>query len=291
MPQVTRSPAKKRITIAAALAVLPVLALEGTAFAGHHFMTANVDEYNQAINSYGYRYDGGAIGFVFDARQNAAAGVCNRSYEVNGTYKVMDGTGHWLVDDSGCVPGGAAPLYRLYKPGVDDHFYTMNLDEKQRAISQLGYVDEGVLGFAYPPRGAAHDCRSWINVVPLYRTYVGGESDHYYATTYAEQQAAVHNAGMNDEGIAACLPRTQIAGTVPIYRAFNDYCSSCSGSSFWSDALNDLASVWNGLESGVKSVVVSGEDFFAGGDSTCPDGEMVYENGELVCEPGDPYVD
>ena len=44
---------------------------------------------------------------------------------------------------------GSVPIYRLYSPGSDDHFYTTGAAERDNAISSYGYLDEGVLGYVW----------------------------------------------------------------------------------------------------------------------------------------------
>lgn len=39
------------------------------------------------------------------------------------------------------------PLFRLYNPETKDHFYTVSEKEAQHAALDLGYEDEGVIGF------------------------------------------------------------------------------------------------------------------------------------------------
>lgn len=35
------------------------------------------------------------------------------------------------------------PLFRVYHPTIGDHFYTIDIDERNKALT-AGYVDEGV---------------------------------------------------------------------------------------------------------------------------------------------------
>ncbi len=45
---------------------------------------------------------------------------------------------------------GAIPLYRLYSETASDHFYTTSAAERDNAIAQYGYRDEGVAGYVWP---------------------------------------------------------------------------------------------------------------------------------------------
>jgi hypothetical protein len=41
------------------------------------------------------------------------------------------------------------PVYRLYSSAQGDHFYTSNVKERDTAIAQYGYSDEGIAFYAY----------------------------------------------------------------------------------------------------------------------------------------------
>jgi hypothetical protein len=45
---------------------------------------------------------------------------------------------------------GAVPLYRLYSPASNDHFYTTSAPERDNAVSAYGYVYEFVAGHVWP---------------------------------------------------------------------------------------------------------------------------------------------
>lgn len=44
---------------------------------------------------------------------------------------------------------GSTPLYRVYAPGSDDHFYTTSAAERDNAIAMFGYQDQGSPGFVF----------------------------------------------------------------------------------------------------------------------------------------------
>jgi len=74
-----------------------------------------------------------------------------------------------------------------------DHFYTTSVAERDNAISQLGYVSEGITGYVYPD----NRCGS----VPLYRSYNAQQLAHFYTISASEWDNAVQ-AGWVKEGIA-----------------------------------------------------------------------------------------
>ncbi|KAH7709207.1 hypothetical protein AAVH_23532 [Aphelenchoides avenae] len=87
----------------------------------HHFYTANKEERDNAISKLGYK-DNGVVGYV---------------------YKATNGK---------CPCPEVRPLYRMHNSKVVDYFYTMDAGEKARAISKLGYKDEGIAACIYPAK-------------------------------------------------------------------------------------------------------------------------------------------
>ena len=45
---------------------------------------------------------------------------------------------------------GSIPLYGLYHPAFDNHFYTTSPAERNSAVVNLGYQDYGILGYVWP---------------------------------------------------------------------------------------------------------------------------------------------
>lgn len=50
---------------------------------------------------------------------------------------------------TGAGVAGSAPLYRLYRSSNNDHFYTTSAVERDNAITNLEYVDEGIAGYVW----------------------------------------------------------------------------------------------------------------------------------------------
>ncbi|KAH7660401.1 hypothetical protein AAVH_43815, partial [Aphelenchoides avenae] len=48
---------------------------------------------------------------------------------------------------------GTVPFYRLWQAKEDDHFYTTSAAERDAAIRDGGYTDEGVAGYVYQTSG------------------------------------------------------------------------------------------------------------------------------------------
>ncbi|KIM36037.1 hypothetical protein M413DRAFT_20660 [Hebeloma cylindrosporum] len=79
-----------------------------------HFYTINKAESDNAVAKLGYSYEG-ITGYVYPP--------------------------------TGSTCAGAAPLYRAYNPTIYDHFYTMSAPERDNAVANLGYSNEGVAAY------------------------------------------------------------------------------------------------------------------------------------------------
>jgi len=108
---------------------------------------------------------------------------------------------------------GLTPVYRLYKPSVQDHFYTTSESEKNNAVQNLGYRDEGIEWYS-PDRQVA-------GTTPLYRLYKGGENaNHFYTTNADERDNAANNLGYRKEGTEGYLFTSPSPALVPVYRLY-----------------------------------------------------------------------
>jgi hypothetical protein len=107
------------------------------------------------------------------------------------------------------------PLYRLVSSG-GDHLYTASASERDQAIKADGYRSEGVLGYVWDKKVPATE--------PLYRLYKGSKSrhDHFYTANPAERQQAESRDGYKAEGITGYIAKTQLPGTVPLYRLYSE---------------------------------------------------------------------
>jgi hypothetical protein len=97
-------------------------------------------------------------------------------------------------------------LYRMYSFEARDHLYTTSVAERNRAITYLGYSDEGVAGYV-----SAHQAP---NLIPFYRLFHGRNIDHLYTTEVVESNHAIMYLGYCDEGIAAWVLPYQRSATV-----------------------------------------------------------------------------
>ncbi|KAL0947950.1 hypothetical protein HGRIS_010579 [Hohenbuehelia grisea] len=99
---------------------------------GDHFYTTNAGERQHAIASVGY-VDDGITGYVY-TEPICGAKPLYRTYQARN--KIVKAYGH-----------------RIYNvPGIThhDHFYTMNLEERNHILNNEGYTDEGIAAYILP---------------------------------------------------------------------------------------------------------------------------------------------
>jgi hypothetical protein len=119
--------------------------------------------------------------------------VCHWTPE-DGTYNLINvptNSAHLTKhSDDFLYPGAdAVPVYRVYNSGNGDHLYTVSSSEASALIG-AGWLDEGILGYAYDVDGA--------DLSPVYRLYNG--VDHLYTMDDGEVTFALAN-GYSSEGI------------------------------------------------------------------------------------------
>ncbi len=101
------------------------------------------------------------------------------------------------------------PLYRYWKSGGGDHFYTTNF--KELGGGRLGYRYEGVQCYILP--------QNVSGMVPLYRYWNPKSVDHFYTTNFRELGKG--RSGYSYEGIQGYVSPKRLSGTVPLYRYWN----------------------------------------------------------------------
>ncbi len=101
------------------------------------------------------------------------------------------------------------PVFRLYDPYDNDHFYTVNGAEESAATEE-GYSLEFVIGYA-PAFGSAGS-------QPVYRFCYPYDGEHFY-TSSASEASVAESYGYNYEGIGFdVLPSS--GGGLPLYRLY-----------------------------------------------------------------------
>jgi hypothetical protein len=96
--------------------------------------------------------------------------------------------------------------------GVGDHFYTTSAAERDSAVANYGYHEEGIACYVFGSQVPG--------TTPLYRLTSphAFSGDHFYTTSAAERDAAVSVHGYQDEGTACYVYNSQASNTTPFYR-------------------------------------------------------------------------
>lgn len=106
----------------------------------------------------------------------------------------------------------AVPLYRLY--GSSHHFYTTDKAERDSAINNANYVDEGIAGWVFAEKipGTVALYR-FVKEIPDYGTR------HYYAINSVARNAAI-NDGYKSEGICCYVSSKQDDSNLPFFHLY-----------------------------------------------------------------------
>jgi outer membrane biosynthesis protein TonB len=111
------------------------------------------------------------------------------------------------------------PLYRLWNPKTDDHFYTTCPQEAENAATKLGYNRETSPGLVAKNGADCHCNRAGFR--PAYRYFrPGAKNDHFYTMNAAEGNRAVAKLGYKREGTAfycSTTPR-QCGASLSLFR-------------------------------------------------------------------------
>jgi hypothetical protein len=129
------------------------------------------------------------------------------------------------------------PLFRMYNPRAANHFYTTSASERDDAVHNFGYQDDGIAGYVYTfkSRSASFKTRrtTWATetrglrltssreqpgTVPFRRAYQPTSGDHFY--TMSNFQNAVPNLDYEKEGITGYVPLNETDGGMPLYNPF-----------------------------------------------------------------------
>jgi hypothetical protein len=144
-------------------------------------------------------------------------------------------------------PVGSIAFFRLFNPDTGDHFYTIDVNERDRAISQYGYRSEATACFIFSVASP--------QLIPLYRLWNGEAHDHFYTTDVNERDRARVVSGYADEGTAGFVFPTGVPSGVPtaLYRIYKP------DKSFWDevgDFFSGIAnSIWDALSTAGGAIV------------------------------------
>lgn len=102
-----------------------------------------------------------------------------------------------------------------------DHFYTTSDSERDGAIKNFGYQQEGTACFVFPPTIAQPP-----GTVRWHRLYLGGKQhNHFYTTSDSERDGASQKFGYKKEGTACFVyppDKPQPPNTIPLFRLYSN---------------------------------------------------------------------
>ena len=106
---------------------------------------------------------------------------------------------------------------------MGDHFYTVDLAERDRALTVGGYHWERIACYVVSPNIPPPVAPT---LLPLFRLFNSGTGNHFYTTDAAERDHAVAHAGYREERIACyvftpALPPPISPNLTPFLRLFN----------------------------------------------------------------------
>lgn len=117
-----------------------------------HFYTTNLDEIGangltMEVQDFFFVYPEPVDGLIplFRCVKGGGRRFLTSSIDCEGT-AAPELTLGFIAPDDRC---GATPLYRVYAPGSDDHFYTTSLAERDNEIAMFGYQDQGSPGSVF----------------------------------------------------------------------------------------------------------------------------------------------
>jgi hypothetical protein len=100
-------------------------------------------------------------------------------------------------------------VWRLYNPGLNNHFYTLSVEERDFAAGKLGYRLEGAAFIAFNNPGPG--------LVPVYRLYSPHARLHFFTADQNEANV-IQTIGYRMDGVVFYSFNTPDAGRYPIYR-------------------------------------------------------------------------
>jgi len=207
-----------------------------------HFYTTDANEIGTTTagqaGKFGYKYEGASFSvfnhphaglvpvyrYFLEAKHDhsytANAGEIGKTHpgEVgNFGYKCEGTLGYVSATE---FPGSVAIL-RYFQDAQQNHFYTVDPNEIGTThvgqAGKFGFKFEGVVGYAYPAKA---------DLVPVYRYWNAGLTDHFYTTNAGEIGTTVSgqagNHGYVSEGVAFHVFSHPHPGLLPVYRYNND---------------------------------------------------------------------
>lgn len=188
---------------------------------GEHFYTTDAAERDRAIRDTTFESEGIAC-YVLHSSLSGLSPLY-RAYN-GGHFYTTDFSERNTAIGNGYSPegitayvhtssgAGLVPVHRLVNQS-GRHFYTTNAVEASK-VQHLGYRAEGTPFNVYSTQQPG--------TTPLYRLYQAKNDDHFYTTSAAERDNAIHKLGFANEGSIGYVHTMDPAGTEPLYRMRSD---------------------------------------------------------------------
>jgi hypothetical protein len=131
--------------------------------------------------------------------------------------KVLEGIACCVLPVTSDPQPPVVPLLRLYKGSIDDHFYTTDQAEADRAVQQDGYTFELVACDAFDPNQPP------AGTVPLFRVFNPQSGEHFYTADPNELSNVTQNGFQQEPSPCFVYDLNQTSvpqGTLPFYRMF-----------------------------------------------------------------------
>jgi hypothetical protein len=234
---------------------------------GLHFYTVDPQE-RQTVIAAGF-VDEGKVGFVFSSAllgpgplfrsYNPADGshlytldIAEHDNAVNTLGMRGDGITGYLYRD-GEQPAGTQQLYRAYNASLNDHFYTIDRAEHQRAVQQLDYKDEGIAGWVLTAAAGG----STPNTAVLRRLSGDFAGDFLIGSVGPKGLTSNSNYILNSVVGASCNPVVGLSVTIDITKTIKLKSNSGSDKGF-SFQLNAYS--MDGFTCGYQQYVIALKD-------------------------------
>jgi hypothetical protein len=117
-----------------------------------HFYTTDLTEaqsggYTLEVENFFYLYSvqSGGLQPLFRCLKGNGGRVYTTANDCEGLGGIEITVG-FISPEEAC---GSTPLYRVFSSAANNHFYTTSVAERDNAVANLGYVDQGLAGYVW----------------------------------------------------------------------------------------------------------------------------------------------
>jgi hypothetical protein len=165
---------------------------------GSYLYTSNIDEVMSLTNADGWIYEDALVNKNSDPSPvyrflNLLSSRHFYTIDINEAMRITNKGWKYETVAFYANESSGLPVYRLLLH--DKHFYTINIDEKNIAVSSYGYIYEGIAFYV----------SQTTTDKPTYRLQ-GGNDEYFYTASSSERDVAVSKYGYRYEGEGFYLP-------------------------------------------------------------------------------------